>query len=73
TPYYNKPTQEGIFQHFKAVSDAVDIPIVVYNIQGRSGVNIETATLQRIAPLRGIIGVKEASGNLGQMMDVIRT
>src|SRR3989338_6428924 len=73
TPYYNKPTQEGIYQHFKAVSDAVDIPIVVYNIQGRSGVNIETATLQRIAKLRGIIGVKEASGNLNQMMDVLRT
>ncbi len=73
TPYYNKPTQEGIFQHFKAVSEAVDIPIVVYNIQGRSGVNIETATLQRIAPLRGIIGVKEASGNLNQMMDVLQT
>ncbi len=72
TPYYNKPTQEGIFQHFKAVSDAVDIPIVVYNIQGRSGVNIETSTLLRIAKLQGIIGVKEASGNINQMMDVIR-
>ncbi len=71
TPYYNKPTQEGIFLHFKAVSEAVHIPIVVYNIQGRSGVNIETATLERIAKLRGIIGVKEASGNLNQMMDVI--
>lgn len=73
TPYYNKPTQEGIFQHFKAVSDAVDIPIVAYNIPGRSGVNIETTTLGRIAKLHGIIGVKEASGNLNQMMDVIRT
>ncbi len=71
TPYYNKPTQEGIFLHFKAISEAVHIPIVVYNIQGRSGVNIETPTLERIAKLHGIIGVKEASGNLNQMMDVI--
>lgn len=73
TPYYNKPTQEGIFQHFKAITEAVDIPVVVYNIQGRTGTNIETGTLQRIAKLHGIIGVKEASGNLTQMMEVIRT
>ena len=67
TPYYNKPTQEGIFRHFKAVTDNVDIPIVVYNIQGRTGMNIETATLKRIAELPTIIGVKEASGNVDQM------
>ncbi|MBI5388776.1 4-hydroxy-tetrahydrodipicolinate synthase [Candidatus Woesearchaeota archaeon] len=71
TPYYNKPTQEGIFQHFKAVTEAVDIPVVVYNIQGRTGINIETATLKRIASLKNIIGVKEASGNINQMGDVI--
>ena len=71
TPYYNKPTQEGIFLHFKAVTDAVDIPVVVYNIKGRTGTNIETRTLKRIAGLRNIIGVKEASGDIGQMTDVI--
>ncbi len=71
TPYYNKPTQEGIFRHFKAVCDAVDIPVIVYNIQGRSGVNIETATLQRIAQLENVVAVKEASGNIGQMGDVL--
>ncbi|MBI5390675.1 4-hydroxy-tetrahydrodipicolinate synthase [Candidatus Woesearchaeota archaeon] len=72
TPYYNKPTQEGIYQHFKAITEAVDLPILVYNIQGRSGVNIHTVTLKRIAGLRNIIGVKEASGNVEQMMEVIQ-
>ncbi len=71
TPYYNKPTQEGIFLHFKAVTDAVDIPVVVYNIKGRTGTNIETRTLSRIAGFRNIIGVKEASGDVAQMTDVI--
>ncbi|MDP7265923.1 MAG: 4-hydroxy-tetrahydrodipicolinate synthase [Candidatus Thermoplasmatota archaeon] len=71
TPYYNKPTQDGIFLHFKAVTDAVDLPVVVYNIKGRTGTNIETRTLTRIAGLRNIIGVKEASGDVGQMTDVI--
>ena len=70
TPYYNKPSQEGIFRHFKAVS-AVGLPILVYNIQGRTGTNIATDTLARIADLPNIIGVKEASGNINQMMDVI--
>lgn len=72
TPYYNKPTQEGIFRHFKTVNDAVEIPILVYNIAGRTGVNIETATLKRIAELKNVVGVKEASGNINQMGDVIR-
>ncbi len=71
SPYYNKPTQEGLFRHFTHVADAVDIPIIVYNIQGRTGVNIETATLKRIAEHRNIVAVKEASGNTGQMMDVL--
>lgn len=70
TPYYNKPSKEGIFRHFEAVSK-VGIPIVVYNIQGRTGINITTDTLARIAGLPNIIGVKEASGNINQMMDVI--
>ena len=70
TPYYNKPSKEGIFRHFEAVSK-VGIPIIVYNIQGRTGFNIPTDLLQRIAELPNIAGVKEASGNVGQMMEVI--
>lgn len=70
TPYYNKPSDEGIFRHFEAVSK-VGVPIVVYNIQGRTGKNIPTALLKRIAELPHIIAVKEASGNINQMMDVI--
>ena len=70
TPYYNKPSQAGIFKHFEAVS-AVGVPVIVYNIQGRTGVNIATETLEKIAELPNIIGVKEASGNISQMMDVI--
>ncbi|MDE5897703.1 MAG: 4-hydroxy-tetrahydrodipicolinate synthase [Treponemataceae bacterium] len=70
TPYYNKPSEEGIFRHFEAVSK-VGIPIIVYNIQGRTGKNIDTATLVRIASLPNIAGVKEASGSVPQIMDVI--
>ena len=72
TPYYNKPSDEGIYQHFAAVSK-VGIPIVVYNIQGRTGRNISTQLLARIADIPNIIGVKEASGNINQMMEVIAT
>ncbi|MBQ5472861.1 MAG: 4-hydroxy-tetrahydrodipicolinate synthase [Treponema sp.] len=72
TPYYNKPSNEGIFRHFEAVSK-VGIPIVVYNIQGRTGKNIDTPTMARIADLPNIIAVKEASGNINQMMEVIAT
>jgi len=71
TPYYNKPTQEGIYLHFKKITESVDIPIVVYNIEGRTGRNIETATMKKLAKLPNIIGVKEASGNIGQIEDVI--
>lgn len=70
-PYYNKPTQEGIYRHYMTIADQVDLPIVVYNIIGRSGVNIETDTLLRMAQHPNIVCVKEASGNIGQMMDVI--
>jgi len=70
TPYYNKPSDEGIFRHFEAVSK-VGIPILVYNIQGRTGRNISTAVLERIADLPNIAGVKEASGSISQMMEVI--
>ncbi len=72
TPYYNKPTQEGIVAHFHAICEAADLPVVVYNIKGRTGVNIETPTLARIAENKNIIGVKEASGDIIQMMDVLR-
>lgn len=72
SPYYNKPTQEGLYQHFMAIADAVDLPIMVYNIKGRTGVNIETDTLMRMAKHENIVAVKEASGDLNQMMDVIR-
>jgi 4-hydroxy-tetrahydrodipicolinate synthase len=67
TPYYNKPTQEGLFQHYKALAAAVPLPIVVYSVQGRTGVNVEPATLKRLAAIDNIVGVKEASGNMSQM------
>lgn len=71
-PYYNKPTQEGLFRHFSAIANAVDIPIIIYNIQGRTGINMETATLARLAKEHSnIVAVKEASGNVAQMMEVI--
>jgi 4-hydroxy-tetrahydrodipicolinate synthase len=71
TPYYNKPTQEGLVQHYKAIAKAVTLPIVVYSIQGRTGVNVEPATLKRLAEIDNIVGVKEASGNIGQMATVL--
>ena len=71
-PYYNKPTQEGLFLHFKKIADSVKIPVVVYNIKGRTGVNVETPTLMRIiSACPNVIAVKEASGDLNQMKDVI--
>jgi 4-hydroxy-tetrahydrodipicolinate synthase len=71
TPYYNKPTQEGLFQHYQAIAGAVRLPIVVYSVQGRTGVNVEPATLARLARISNIVAVKEASGNIGQMANVI--
>jgi len=70
TPYYNKPTQEGLFQHFRAIADSTPLPVIVYNVPGRTGVNVETATLARLAAIHNIVGVKEASGNITQMADV---
>jgi len=67
SPYYNRPTQQGLYLHFKAVADAVDIPIVLYNIASRTGVNIEPETMAELAKIKNIVGVKEASGNLDQM------
>ena len=72
SPYYNKPTQEGLYQHFKSVAETVDIPILVYNIQGRTSVNIENATMERLSRIPNIVGVKEASGSILQMSEVIR-
>jgi 4-hydroxy-tetrahydrodipicolinate synthase len=72
TPYYNKPTQEGLYQHYKAIASAIRLPIVVYSVQGRTGVNVEPATLARLAQIDNIVGVKEASGNIGQMANVLQ-
>jgi 4-hydroxy-tetrahydrodipicolinate synthase len=70
TPYYNKPTQEGLYQHYKAISAAVPLPIVVYSVQGRTACNVEPATMKRLAEIENIVGIKEASGNIGQMAQV---
>ena len=67
TPYYNKPTQEGLYQHFKAIASAVDLPFILYSVQGRTGVNIEPSTVLRLSQIQNIIGIKEASGNISQM------
>lgn len=72
TPYYNKPTQEGLFLHYRALAESTDLPIFVYNVPGRTGVNVEPATLVRLAALPNIVGVKEASGNVSQMCEICR-
>jgi 4-hydroxy-tetrahydrodipicolinate synthase len=71
-PYYNKPSQEGFFKHFTQVADAVDIPIIIYNIPGRTGKNIENETMLRLAEHPSIVGVKEASASIPQIMDLIQ-
>ena len=71
TPYYNKPTQEGIFRHFRKISEAISIPVIIYNVPGRTGTNISAETTLRLANVENIIGVKEASGNLDQIMDIL--
>jgi 4-hydroxy-tetrahydrodipicolinate synthase len=70
SPYYNKPTQEGQFQHFRAIAQSVRKPLILYNVPGRTAANLEPATLARLASVRNIIGVKEASGNISQIVDV---
>jgi len=72
TPYYNKPTQEGLYRHYKAIADAVNIPIVLYNVPGRTAVNLLPATVARLAECKNIIGIKEATGDLKQVSEVIR-
>jgi 4-hydroxy-tetrahydrodipicolinate synthase len=72
TPYYNKPTQQGLYEHYRAIAEATpDLPLIIYNIQGRTAVNMETETLARLAQIPNIVGVKEASGSLDQMTAVI--
>ena len=70
-PYYNKPTQEGFYQHFKAISEGVDIPIIIYNVPGRTGSNIMPETVARLAEETGIVGIKEASGDLEQIKEIL--
>ncbi|MBA2124207.1 4-hydroxy-tetrahydrodipicolinate synthase [bacterium Unc6] len=70
-PYYNRPTQAGLYEHFKVISKAVNIPGIIYNIPSRTGVNIEPDTMAKIADLKNVIGIKEASGNLDQMSRII--
>ncbi len=69
-PYYNKPTPEGLYQHYKAIADAVPLPIIVYNVPGRTGVNVDVATIVRLSAVPNVIGVKEASGNVTQMCEI---
>lgn len=71
-PYYNKPTQLGFYEHYKAIVEAVDIPVFIYNVPGRTGSNITAETTLRLAELPGIAGIKEASGNLPQVMEILR-
>lgn len=71
SPYYVKPTQEGIYQHYKAISEAVDIPVIVYNVPGRTGSNVALETTLRLAELDGIGGIKEASGNVAQIQGIL--
>jgi 4-hydroxy-tetrahydrodipicolinate synthase len=71
-PYYNRPTQEGLYLHYRAIAEEVPVPIIIYNIPGRTGTNMLTETLARLAEIPNIVGVKEASGSLKQMSDVIR-
>jgi len=73
TPYYNRPTQEGLFQHYRAIAESTRLPIVLYNVPGRTGCNIEPATLVRLAGIKNIVGVKEASGNISQIAEICRT
>ena len=71
TPYYNKPTQEGLYQHYRAIAEAVHLPIILYSVQGRTGINIEPATVVRLAAIRNIVGIKEASGSIAQMAAIL--
>lgn len=71
TPYYNKPTQEGLFQHYKAIAESTSLPILVYSVQTRTLVNVEPATISRLAEIKNIVGIKEASGSMSQMSSIL--
>jgi 4-hydroxy-tetrahydrodipicolinate synthase len=71
TPYYNKPTQEGLYQHYRAIANAISVPIILYSVQGRTGVNIEPATVKRLAGIENVVGIKEASGSIAQMAAIL--
>jgi 4-hydroxy-tetrahydrodipicolinate synthase len=73
TPYYNKPTQEGLYRHYKAVAEAVDLPQILYNIPGRTGVNMLPATVERLCGFKNIVGMKEGSGSVQQASDIVQT
>lgn len=70
TPYYNKPTQEGLYQHYRAIAAATELPIILYNVPGRTGCNMEPATVARLAEIANIVGTKEASGNISQIAEI---
>lgn len=72
TPYYNKPTQEGLYRHYKKVAEEVDIPLILYNIPGRTGINMNPDTIARLAEIPNIVGIKEASGSLVQVAEIYR-
>jgi len=71
-PYYNKPTPEGLYQHYKAIAEALPVPVIVYNVPGRTGVNVDVTTITRLSAVPNIVGVKEASGNMTQMCEICR-
>jgi 4-hydroxy-tetrahydrodipicolinate synthase len=73
TPYYNKPTPDGLFRHYEAIADATPLPVIVYNVPGRTGCNVDPRTLVRLASLPRVVGVKEASGNMAQICEVCRS
>jgi 4-hydroxy-tetrahydrodipicolinate synthase len=73
TPYYNKPSQEGLYQHYRAIAESTNLPIILYSVQGRTGVNLEPATVNRLAQIDHIAGIKEASGNISQMAAILNT
>lgn len=72
TPYYNKPTQSGMLLHFRAIAESVDLPLILYNVPGRTGVNLLPETVARLAEVPGIVGIKEASGNLDQVTEIVK-
>ncbi|HXM99051.1 MAG TPA: 4-hydroxy-tetrahydrodipicolinate synthase [Candidatus Dormibacteraeota bacterium] len=71
TPYYNKPSQEGLYQHYRAIAESTNLPIILYSVQGRTGVNLEPATVKRLAEINNVVGIKEASGNISQMAAIL--